>query len=177
MAKQASPYDPSDEQALYAAVGRLAVAWGRFEGQFTSLAMEIFDLPAAVKLRRQIKELPTDWRDRKVFWKKAFSDLPELAPMQEAALFFIQRVMQKVHSRRLIAEAMWGEFLPSAQPSIVARRIRGKKKDAALLDLETMTIPVATLVKDAEDVNALNEELSKFQAFVRQAGSTPAWRL
>ncbi len=170
MATQTSPHEstPSDTIDFYAAVGRLAVSWGRLEGHFTHLAMEILDIPAALKLRRQTKEFPTDWKDRKLFWKKAFSDVPELSPMQDAALSFIQRVMQRAYSRRLVSEAMWSDFAPSAQPAIKLERIHPRKKDISTFEIESLTIPVAALLRDAEEVNALNAELYKFDEFVRR---------
>ncbi len=177
MARRMSPPSMSQKMGslgpneFYTGIGRLAVAWGQLEGTFAVLAAEILSLPSASKLRRQIKLLPTNWADRKRLWKGAFGSLPELAPMQAAAHSFIQRVMAKTYSRRLLAEAMWDNFIPSEQPAITAHRVHSKKQDIYVFDLEPLTIPLSALVKDAEDVEVLNMELANFADFIRQIGA------
>jgi hypothetical protein len=164
--------DPANASELYAALGMFMVAWGRFEGHFNGALLQILALPEAADIA---EALSISWDRRAKFWRKAFTTLPSLQPMQGSAEAFIERVMLELPSRHVVSHAIWDEFsAEAAEPTILARTVAPQRGQPNGILVTDYRISLSMIRADLAAANLLNQHLTPFTLFLGSLRRPPA---
>lgn len=126
----ATPFedDPPFASRWYQALGLYLVAWGRFEGQFVSALLQLRALGwDAVPMGA----MPIAWGKRCDFWKKAFRDLPQLAPIKTDADALIVDIKLAARDRGILVHSMWGNWVPTTPLESISLKFEGESEFAA----------------------------------------------
>jgi len=163
--------DPPDAHEFYAALGMLAVAWGRLEGHVIGNLLTIMNFPEVANP----SPLWLAWERRLELWKQAFNNVPALKPHKDRAIQFMQSIIAEAQDRNLTAHAIWDEFIPDAiEPTIMARTVRPKKRASGTVEVGDYRVSI-TLVRNALAVaNRLNFEMTEFTRLLNSTRPPPA---
>lgn len=170
----ATPHDsdPANANELYAALGMLIVAWGRFEGHFNGALIQILSLPEAANIA---EALPISWKRRAKLWRTAFRTLSSLQSMQGAAEAYIERVMLEIQSRHVVSHAIWDAFVADApEPTILARTISPQRGNPMGILVGDFRISISLVRSDLAAANLLNQHLVPFTLFLGSLRPPPA---
>lgn len=89
--------DPPDAHEFYAALGMLAVAWGRLEGHVIGNLLTIMNFPEMAPLC----PLPLTWERRRELWTRAFTKVPALQPCKGRAVAFMNSLIAEKRTETL----------------------------------------------------------------------------
>jgi hypothetical protein len=164
-----TPYadDPPNADAYYRALGLYLVAWGRFEGHFVSALLQLralgwADIPT--------EGMPIAWGKRADFWKRAFRELPQLAPIKPDAAALITDIILASRDRGIVVHSMWGGFVSTNPLAVEAISLKFEGKIFATANI-ALSLP--TLEHMLLAANTLNARLIPISQFLGSLRPTP----
>jgi hypothetical protein len=165
------PSDPPNAHELYAALGMLAVAWGRLEGHVIGNLLTIMNFPEVANSG----PLPLAWEKRLDLWKRAFNNVPALKSHKDRAVQYMRSIIAEVDDRNLTAHAIWEEFIPDAtEPTITARTVQPKKGAPGTVEVGDYRVSITLLRNALAAANRLNFEMTEFTRLLSSVRPPPA---
>ncbi|QNK74209.1 hypothetical protein H7F36_02880 [Variovorax sp. PAMC28562] len=165
-----SPLDPVDANDFYQALGIALVAWGRLEGHFTLMLLNLMRIAGAAAVTHQ---LPNSMAERARLWKIAVGACADLVGVHDVAIWWVNDLMVVAERRNTVVHAIWGSFVPSPTLAIEALSIRHKKKTPDGLEVTRQHVTIATLQEIATQANRLNISLLNFSGSLESLYPTP----
>lgn len=150
--------DPANADAMYAAIGRALVLWGKLEFHFYSLICIIWNLPGAEQARATRKNgvMPISMKQRAEFCKVAFKTMKVLEREKDQFLSILSRIMDGAEDRSMLFHSACNGFVGTDPLTI--QLIHHKHKGGKLLHA-TFPVTIEQINKLAENFDSLNLEL------------------
>jgi hypothetical protein len=159
--------DPPNADEFYAALGMLAMAWGRLEGHVIGNLLDITNFNEMQPKPR----LPKVWEKRQDLWTRAFTEVEALRPHRERALALMGRIVEAADGdRNFTAHAIWGEFVKDApELTIPARIVHPKRGSPNTISVTNPPEPItlSRLREALARANQLNIEMGEFTGILR----------
>jgi hypothetical protein len=158
--------ETEEDLALYSAMGRVVVLWGRLEYHFGCAVMILHDLHGG---RALTKEPPFKISKKLEFWKDCFKSLPDLQKHHETASSFAGEMKKASKNRDDLLHFSWGAPDNPGGPGTV----RGQSIKATAKGHEDgeLILPVRALLDFAEHIEKLQMRMMGFTLLIGGAKS------
>ena len=158
--------DPPDAHEFYAALGMLAMAWGRLEGHVMGNLLSIMNFNEM----QPKTPLPLAWERRRDLWTRAFTEVEVLRPHRKRAVALMGRIVEAAGGdRNFAAHAVWGEFVKDAPELTIPARVIHPKKGAPIISVTNPPEPISLsrLREAMARANQLNIEMGGLTTILR----------